>query len=63
MMTITRSGSQPSRQGPAEYFTGSARIDPLFQAEDSAHTSAAYVRFEPGADTTGREALAWRDRH
>jgi 4-carboxymuconolactone decarboxylase len=49
MMTITRSGSQPSRQGPAEYFTGAARIDPLFQAQDSSHTSAAYVTFEPGA--------------
>lgn len=48
-ITIARSGSQPSRTGPTEYFTGSARIDPLFQAEDPAHTSAAYVTFEPGA--------------
>jgi 4-carboxymuconolactone decarboxylase len=48
-LTIARSGSQPSRSGPAEYFTGSARIDPLFQAQDSSHTSAAYVTFEPGA--------------
>lgn len=48
-ITITRSGSQPSRSGPDEYFTGSARIDPLFQAQDSSRTSAAYVTFEPGA--------------
>jgi 4-carboxymuconolactone decarboxylase len=46
---ITRSGSQPSRSGPAEYFTGSVRIDPLFQAKDQPHTSASYVTFEPGA--------------
>jgi hypothetical protein len=47
-ITITRSGTQPSKSGPAEYVTGSARIDPLFQAEDPAHTSAAYVTFKPG---------------
>lgn len=46
---VTRSGSQPSRAGPAEYFTGSVRVDPLFQAQDPPHTSAAYVTFEPGA--------------
>jgi 4-carboxymuconolactone decarboxylase len=48
-ITITRSGSQPSRQAPAEYFTGSVRIDPLFQAKDPSHTSGSYVTFEPGA--------------
>jgi 4-carboxymuconolactone decarboxylase len=48
-ITITRSGSQPSRQGPAEYFTGSVRIDPLFQANDPSRTSGAYVSFEPRA--------------
>src|SRR5207247_1496802 len=48
-ITITRSSSQPSRQGPAEYFTGSARIDPLFQAHDPSRTSAGSVTFEPGA--------------
>jgi quercetin dioxygenase-like cupin family protein len=46
---ITRSGSQPSRPGPTENFTGSVRVDPLFQAHDPAHTSGAYVTFEPGA--------------
>ena len=46
---IMRSGSQPSRQGPAENFTGSMRVDPLFQATVPARTSGALVTFEPGA--------------
>jgi quercetin dioxygenase-like cupin family protein len=48
---ITRSGSQPSRKGPAEYFTGSVRIDPLFPANDPSRASGASVTFEPGART------------
>ncbi len=48
-ITITRSGSQPSRKGPGEYFTGSVRIDPLFQAKDPSRTSGSYVSFESGA--------------
>ncbi len=48
---ITRSGAQPSRKGPAEYFTGSVRIDPLFEATDPSQTSGAYVTFAPGART------------
>src|SRR5881396_1702586 len=51
-MIITRSGSQPSSQVPAEYFTGSVRIDPLFQAKDPSRGSGARVTFEPGARTT-----------
>lgn len=51
MMQITQNGSQPSRKGPAEYFTGTARIDPLFQAPDPARVGAASVTFEPGART------------
>jgi quercetin dioxygenase-like cupin family protein len=47
--TISRAGSQPSVKGPAEYFTGNVRIDPLFPAKDSAPFSGAYVTFEPGA--------------
>ena len=35
-MEIKRSGSQPSSKGPAEYFTGTVRVDPLFQANDPA---------------------------
>jgi len=50
-MDITRSGSQPSSKGPAEYFTGTVRIDPLFQAPDPARVKGAKVTFEPGART------------
>jgi 4-carboxymuconolactone decarboxylase len=49
MIKITRSGSQPSRQGPGENFTGSVRVDPLFQASAPARTSGSLVTFEPGA--------------
>ena len=49
LQTISRAGSQPSVKGPAEYFTGAVRIDPLFPANDSAPFSGAYVTFEPGA--------------
>jgi quercetin dioxygenase-like cupin family protein len=48
---IRRSGSQPSTIGPAEYFTGSVHIDPLFEAKDPARVVAASVTFEPGAHT------------
>ena len=48
-MQIKRNCSQPSSQGPAEYFTGTARIDPLFQAHDPARAVGASVTFEPGA--------------
>jgi 4-carboxymuconolactone decarboxylase len=51
MIKITRRGSQPSRQGPAENFTGSVRVDPLFQANAPARTSGSLVTFEPGART------------
>jgi quercetin dioxygenase-like cupin family protein len=50
-MEIKRSGSQPSGKGPDEWFTGSVRIDPLFQALDPSRVSAALVTFEPGART------------
>jgi 4-carboxymuconolactone decarboxylase len=48
-MEFKRSGTQPSQKGPAEYFTGTVRIDPLFQAHDPARASGAYVTFEPRA--------------
>jgi quercetin dioxygenase-like cupin family protein len=48
---IKRNGSQPSTKGPAEYFTGSVRIDYLFQARDPARAVGASVTFEPGART------------
>ena len=50
-MDIKRSGSQPSAKGSAEYFTGTVRIDPLFEAHDPARTLGASVTFEPGART------------
>ena len=46
--TISRAGSQPSIKGPDDWFTGDARIDPLFPSNDTAHYSGAYVTFEPG---------------
>jgi quercetin dioxygenase-like cupin family protein len=49
MQIIKRSGSQPSAKGPAEYFIGNVRIDPLFQALEGGRVSAALVTFEPGA--------------
>jgi quercetin dioxygenase-like cupin family protein len=50
-MEIKRNGSQPSSQGPADYFTGAVRVDPLFQAPDPARVRGASVTFEPGART------------
>ena len=50
-MTITRAGSQPSQKGPAEWFTGTVRIDPLFTAPAPARVAGAAVTFEPGART------------
>jgi quercetin dioxygenase-like cupin family protein len=50
-MEIKRSGSQPSGKGPADWFTGAVRIDPLFQANTPARASGASVTFEPGART------------
>jgi len=48
---IKRVGSQPSSKGPADWFTGTVRIDPLFQAKDPARAAGASVTFEPGART------------
>src|SRR2546428_14102523 len=48
---VTRRGSQPSRQGPDENFTGSVRIDPLFNANAPSRTSRGRAPFEPGART------------
>jgi quercetin dioxygenase-like cupin family protein len=50
-MDIKRRGSQPSTKGPTEYFTGSVRIDPLFQANEPARAAGASVTFEPGSRT------------
>lgn len=48
-MTIQRIGSQPSQRGPAEHFTGTVRIDPLFQSTAPARAAGACVTFEPCA--------------
>src|ERR1035438_10374836 len=50
-MEIKRSGSQPSGKGPADWFTGTVRIDPLFQPNPPARAVGASVTFEPGART------------
>jgi quercetin dioxygenase-like cupin family protein len=50
-MNITRVGSRPSGQGPAEWFTGTVRIDPLFSPQEPARAAGALVTFEPGART------------
>ena len=50
-MEIKRIGSQPSVKGPEDWFTGTVRIDPLFQPNAPARTSGASVSFEPGART------------
>ncbi len=50
-MDIKRCGTQPSNKGPADWFTGIVRIDPLFIAPDPARVSGALVTFEPGART------------
>ncbi len=50
-MEIKRIGSQPSAKGPADWFTGAVRIDPLFQSDDPARAAGASVTFEPGART------------
>lgn len=48
-MEIKRSGSQPPSIGPAEYFTGAVRVDPLIEAPEPARVRAVSVTFEPGA--------------
>lgn len=50
-MEITRIGSQPSGKGSEDWFTGSVRIDPLFQPNEYRQAAAAMVTFEPGART------------
>jgi quercetin dioxygenase-like cupin family protein len=50
-MDIKRAGTQPSANGPADWFTGTVRIDPLFTAPEPARVGGALVTFEPGART------------
>jgi quercetin dioxygenase-like cupin family protein len=50
-MEIKRAGSQQSNKGPSDWFSGTVRIDPLFQAPAPARVAGASVTFEPGART------------
>ncbi len=50
-MEVKQNGTQPSFAGPADWFTGAVRIDPLFDATDFARASGGSVTFEPGART------------
>ena len=50
-MEITRNGEQASGKGPAEWFTGSVRMDPVFAAPEPARVTGLNVTFEPGART------------
>jgi len=50
-MQIHRSGTRPSGKGPADWFTGGVRIDPLFAAAEPARAAGNAVTFEPGART------------
>ena len=50
-MEIKRIGTQPSNKGPADWFAGTVRIDPLFERTEPARVSGVSVTFEPGART------------
>src|SRR5438045_3335476 len=58
---IKRNGSRPSTKGSPDWFTGSVRVDPLFQAPDPARAGAGHVTFEPGARTNCTRIRS--DRH
>src|SRR6266568_4600248 len=51
LMDIKRNGSRPSGKGPEAWFTGTVRVDPMFQVGDPARVSGGHVTFEPGART------------
>jgi hypothetical protein len=61
-MDIKRNGSQPSSKGPAEWFTGTVRVDPLFEAPVPARARDSSVTFEPGAHRVAH-APAGPDAH
>jgi quercetin dioxygenase-like cupin family protein len=50
-MDIKRNGSRPSGKGPEAWFTGTVRVDPMFQVGDPTRLSGGQVTFEPGART------------
>ena len=59
-MEIKRSGSQPSGKGPAKYFTGIVRIDPLFEAHHPARALGASVTPLWNSSTTARPPIGWK---
>ena len=59
-MEIKRSGSQPSGKGPAEYFTGVVRVDPLLSPPAPARVVGASVTFEPGLERHGTPTRSGR---
>ncbi|MGU7770431.1 (R)-mandelonitrile lyase [Burkholderia sp. MR1-5-21] len=52
---VRRCGSVPSAKGPADWFTGSVRVDMMFQPNDTTRASGGSVTFEPGARTAWHE--------
>ena len=62
-MDIARVGSQPSTKGPADWFTGTVRIDPLFQAKAPARAAGNSVTFEPGGRTAWHTHPLGSDAH
>jgi hypothetical protein len=62
-IVITRSGTRPSRPAPAENFTGSVRVERLFEAAGPPHAGDASVTFEPGAETLARGVASDGDEH
>jgi quercetin dioxygenase-like cupin family protein len=73
-MEIKRIDSQPTRKGPAEWFTGSVRIQPMFESPEPARARGASVTFEPGARTAWHthplgqtlivtSGIGWAQRH
>src|SRR5215212_10776713 len=60
-MEIKRIGSQASNKGPSDWFTGTVRIDPLFQAPEPARVAGASVTFEPGSRTAWHTHPLWPD--
>jgi quercetin dioxygenase-like cupin family protein len=60
-LDIKRNGSRPSGKGSPDWFTGTVRVDPLFQPVEPARTAAAQVTFEPGARNQLAHASARAD--
>ena len=61
-MEITKAGSQPSGKGPAEWFTGTVRIDPLFTAPEPAFVAGASVTWHGATPTTAMTHIAIQEK-